>query len=80
MHCSWRKVNEARNYVSVASPPLVRIAVVPEPGVRPDFFFAASSCFSASMPLTYDSISSTGSISIVFPGAIMAISMFFAPV
>jgi len=62
------------------SSPLVKIAALPDPGVRPFFFLASSSDFSCSMFLTNASISSTGSISINFPGAIMAISMFFAPV
>ena len=75
----WGRI---RDIQLVDAPPslLVRIAAVPVPGVRPVFFLAASSCFSASMFLTYDSMSSTGSISMIFPGAIMAISMFFAPV
>lgn len=60
--------------------PLDKIAALPVPGVRPVFFLAASSTFSSSMFFTYASISSTGNISMVFPGAIIAISIFFAPV
>lgn len=64
----------------ISPPPRVNIAAVPVPGVRPVFFLAASSCFSASMLLTYDSMSSTGNISIDLLGAMMAISIFLAPV
>ena len=45
--------HEKQSQVSALSPgPLVNTAAVPVPGVRPVFFFAASSCFSASMLFT----------------------------
>lgn len=53
--------------------------VVP-PAPRPGRLLAASSCFSVLIPSTYLSMSSTGSSSRGFPGAEMAISIFFAPV
>jgi len=60
--------------------PAVRVGIVVEPVPRPGRLFAASSCFSVLMLSTYFSMSSTGSISNNLPGAMTAISMFFAPV